>query len=245
MRLWPIPRSTQRRDQQSFDEVQHKLNAGAVTFAHNMVLRSIAQMCTDAGAQTNVEEAVMGSTQHRIDIHAAWGERSILIDVRVVGSGTTAESASTRVSSAVEAGFAPQKAEIRKETNAFYQLAASRLGDGAIIMPFAFERQCRLGKNALGLIEFCVGKRVNASLDIIDSIEFRCRKSGKGYDVFKELYRVWDGRKEACGRQLKLLFRELIYLSIMGSISICLFLPAILPFSRLICRQGLTILTRK
>eukprot|EP00808_Paulinella_micropora_P022341 g47718.t1 len=91
-------------------------NAGAVTFAHNMVLRSVAQMCTDAGAQTNVEEAVMGSTRHRINIHAAWAERSILIDV----VGTAAESASTRVSSAVEAGFAAQKAEIRKETNAFY-----------------------------------------------------------------------------------------------------------------------------
>eukprot|EP00808_Paulinella_micropora_P024773 g30892.t1 len=132
-----------------------------------MVLRSVAQMCTDAGAQTNVEEAVMGSTQHRIDIHAAWAERSILIDV----VGTAAESASTRVSSAVEAGFAAQKAKIRKETNAFYQLAASRLGDGAIIMSFAFERQGRLGKKALGLIEFCVGKRVHASLDITDSIQ--------------------------------------------------------------------------
>eukprot|EP00808_Paulinella_micropora_P002224 g76222.t1 len=123
-------------------------NAGAVTFAHNIVLRSVSQMCTDAGAQTNVEEA------EHFD-----------------RSRTAAESASTRVSLAVEAGFAAQKALIRKETNAFYQLAASRLGDGAIIMPFAFERQGRLGKKALGLIKFCVGKGVYASLDITDSIQ--------------------------------------------------------------------------
>eukprot|EP00808_Paulinella_micropora_P011682 g81659.t1 len=113
-------------------------NAAAVTFAHNMVLRSVAQMCTNAGAQTNVEEAVMRSTQHRIHIYAAWAERSILIDV--VGTQLKA-----------------------------HQLG--RLGDGAIIMQFAFERQGRLGKKALGSIKFCLGKRVYASLDITDSIQ--------------------------------------------------------------------------
>eukprot|EP00808_Paulinella_micropora_P028181 g37252.t1 len=77
-----------------------------------------------------------------------------------------------RVSAAVEAGFAAKKTEIRKKINSFYQLAASRLGDEAIILQFAFERQGRLGKKAPDLIEFCVGKRVTASLDITNSIRY-------------------------------------------------------------------------